>query len=335
VKVRIRVALAVTGVLSVLALSASLYLLLGLLSRGEETAGTEYARFHLALFVPSDGGAFFDRVAEGALAAAAESDAALSVHYLGADSAALEFAPFLGADGVAVCPSGDSPAERARLDAIAAAGIRLVLVNRAIPSEQPRAFVGANNYDWGKKAGALVEGALRREGTLAVIYSDKAPSVLAERELFEMGLNVAFGEAHGSRLGGVAEMPIAAWKTGLNPQDAEHIVYEIVHKTPDLAGVIFTDEHDTIAGCQALIDLNLVGKVSIVGAGADDAIAEYVRKGIVAGSVVVDPALIGAEAIRSLVELCASGYTSNSVDTSIAVLDRENTARPRTGGSRK
>ena len=46
-----------------------------------------------------------------------------------------------------------------------------------------------------------------------------------------------------------------------------------MHGTPDLSGVIFTDEHDTVAGCQALIDLNLVGRISIVGAGSQKAIS--------------------------------------------------------------
>lgn len=332
-KVRVKLALAVTGAFSIISLSASLLLLRSLLSQGE--AVSETARFHLALFVPRDGGSFFEALAEGALNAAEENDASLSIHYLGADSSSLEFAPMLGADGIAVCPGGSGAAESSGLDSINEAGIPLVLVNRSVPAEQPRPFVGVNNYDWGKRAGSFVGGSLRRPGTLAVIYSDKAPSVLAERELFEMGLNGALSEGRGSRLGGSAETPIAAWKTGLNPQDAEHIIYEIVHGTPNLAGVIFTDEHDTIAGCQALIDLNLVGRLSIVGAGSPDAIAEYVRKGIIAGSVVVDPAAIGQAAVISLVELCATGYTSNSVDTGISALDRESLARGRVTRTRK
>jgi len=333
VKFPVRIALAVTGALSVISLSASLMLLRGLLSQGDTAPGS--ARFHLALFVPRDGGSFFETLAEGALQAAAENDAALSIHYLGPDSLSLEFASLLGADGIAVCPGGSEVEERVGLESISAAGLPLVLINRSVPSDLPRPFVGVNNYDWGKRAGSFVESSLRRPGTLAVIYSDKAPSVLAERELFEMGLNQALGEGRASRLGGSAETPIASWKTGLNPQDAEHIVYEIVHGTPDLSGVIFTDEHDTVAGCQALIDLNLVGRISIVGAGSQKAIEDYVRKGIMAGSVVVDPSVIGQTAINSLVELCATGYTSNSVDTGISVIERETLARSRVARTRK
>lgn len=325
-KIYLKIALALSGAISLVTLAASIFLLRSLLENGEryESAGT--ARFHLALFVPRDGGPFFEGIAEGAARAAAENDAALSIHYFGTDASALSFAPDLGANGVAVCPVSDSAAVRDRLDAIAAAGTPLVLVNRTIPAEQPRPFIGANNYDYGKKAGVLIAGAAREKGTLAVLYSDKAPSVFAERELFEMGLN-------GSLAGRLAGS-ISSWKTGLNPQDAEHIVYELVHSTPDLAAVVFTDEHDTVVGCQALIDLNLVGRITIVGAGSGDQITEYVRKGIIAGSVVIDPELLGAEAMRSLVELCASGYTSNSVDTGISVIDRENLARYRPGKDR-
>ena len=97
--------------------------------------------------------------------------------------------------------------------------------------------------------------------------------------------------------------------------------------------MVFTDERDTVAGSQALIDLNLVGRVAVVGSGSGPAVAEYVRKGIVTGSVAADPRLIGAEAIRILAELSGSGYASSSVDTGLAVVSRENLTRFAAGRS--
>ncbi len=331
-KYSFRLALALSGAVSLATFAVTAFQLRAPMP-GERIGGSgEAARYHLALFVPRDGGAFFESLAEGALQAAGEAGAALSVHYLGIDGSSLEFAPMLGADGIALCPISDTTALRARLDAVAASGLPLVLVNRAIPSEQPRTFVGTNNYDWGRKAGSLIaeELAIRGEqGTVAVVYSDKSPSVFAERELFEMGLRSALSAASPSMKGGRIE----ARYTALNPQDAEQVIYELVHATPDLSAVVFTDERDTVAGSQALIDLNLVGRVAVVGSGSGPAVAEYVRKGIVTGSVAADPRLIGAEAIRILAELSGSGYASSSVDTGLAVVSRENLTRFAAGRS--
>ena len=53
------------------------------------------------------------------------------------------------------------------------------------------------------------------------------------------------------------------------------------------------------------------------------AILEYIRKGILAGSIAVNPERIGYEAIRSLTELRTTGYTSTSVDTGVEIVDRD------------
>ncbi len=71
-----------------------------------------------------------------------------------------------------------------------------------------------------------------------------------------------------------------------------------------------------------LIDMNLVGQVQIIGFGNDPVILENIRKGIIAGSIVINPERMGYEAVHSLIELCSSGYTSTSIDTGISIIDR-------------
>jgi len=72
-----------------------------------------------------------------------------------------------------------------------------------------------------------------------------------------------------------------------------------------------------------LIDMNLVGRVQLVGFGSDPLIQGFIRKGIIAGSITVAPDRIGYSAIRALIDLKTGGYTSTSVDTGVAILDMD------------
>jgi len=84
--------------------------------------------------------------------------------------------------------------------------------------------------------------------------------------------------------------------------------------------VIFTDANDTIAAAQVLIDMNLVGRVALVGFGDDPGILGFIRKGVVGGSIAVAPGHIGYEAVRSLAALVTTGYTTGSLDTGITII---------------
>jgi ribose transport system substrate-binding protein len=306
-----RAALTLSGVLAAGALATSAALLFGMSVRAPATE-TAAARYHFAIFLPEDRTSFSVALVAGARLAAAEAGAALTVHAADAAGTELDMAGYLGLDGAVVCPNLDDALTLKQLEKLRAGGLKLVLVSHNLPADQPWPFIGTNHFALGKKAGGLVEGDARR---LAVVYSAKAPAIYAERELVEMGISGVLG----NRLAA----PIDSLRTDLNPRDGERAVHQLLRDRPDLTTLVFTDAEDTLAGAQAVIDLNLVGKVQVIGFGADPAIAEYVQKGIVSASLVVDPERLGFQAVRSLIELCDSGYTSTSVDIGITVLARE------------
>ena len=91
----------------------------------------------------------------------------------------------------------------------------------------------------------------------------------------------------------------------------------------DTARVSVNDRTDTIAAAQTLIDMNLVGRVRIIGFGADPGIQDGIRKGVIACSIVFNADRIGYEAVQSLAALRRTGYTSTSIDTGIEIIGRE------------
>lgn len=271
---------------------------------------------HFSLYVPDSRNAYFSELVAGARKGAFECHAALSVHQISFVGKDLRMASWTGVDGVIVCPDLDDAIVSKNLEKLRADKIPVVLANHNIPADQPWPFVGTNNFDFGKKAGALAKSESAGGVRLAVVYSEKSLAIYAERELVEMGISSALGERMSSA--------IASLKTDTNPRAAEETVYQLVRSRPDITTILFTDSTDTLAGTQTLIDLNLVGRIQIIGFGADPETLSYIKKGIISASIVIDPELVGYRAVLSLAELCGAGYTSNSVDTGIEVVTQQN-----------
>jgi ribose transport system substrate-binding protein len=281
-------------------------------SSGTAAASLSY---HFSLYLPDNRNSFFTGIIRGAERAATELNAAISIHSIDPVKNELEMAPYTGVDGAIVCPYLEDALARRQLDRLGARQIPVVIINHNVPNDQPWPFIGTNNFDVGRRIG-IISGSLTPDPLrLALVYSDKAPGIYGERELMEMGITTALGD----RLAA----PILGFKTKLNPLDAEDLLYRLFRTHPDINTVVFTDSNDTIAAAQTLIDMNLVGRVRIIGFGADPGIQDGIRKGVIACSIVFNAERIGYEAVQSLAALRRTGYTSTSIDTGIAILGRE------------
>lgn len=315
-KNRIRSGLLLTGLLALVSFGMSAYLMSGLGKTQKHELYADQNLRHFSLYLPQTKNSYFSDILEGARRAAKENDAVLSIHSLDSSGISLQMAVHTGVDGIVVCPDLDDAVVLEKLIRLSERSIPVVLVNHNIPADQPWPFVGTNNFDFGKKAGSLVNRDEKDAIRLVVVYSEKSPAIFAERELVEMGIH--------SVLGRNLAAPIFGQKTDLNPRDAEKIVYSIVRDRPEINTLIFTDLNDTLAGTQALIDLNQVGRIQIVGFGNDPAIINFIQKGIITGTLVVNPYLMGSQAIQSLAELQSAGYTSTAVDIGIDVIHANN-----------
>lgn len=296
---------------------------------GEEAEAAE-AAYHFALFLPDEVQGFFPQVAQGAREAAAEFDCALSFHPIGDGRLDLEMARYTGIDGVALYPSIDDEEARRILEDLNDRGIAVVLVEHALSSESPWPFVGTNAFDIGKRIGELLKAQsaeIGEELQAALVYSEKSPGIYSEKDLVGLGIAAAAGE----RLAN----PLSIRLTDLNPLDAEALVYGILRNEPEITTIVFTDSRDTLAATQVLIDMNLVGSVRLIGFGSDEAILEYVEKGVLAATVVTNPTGIGYGAVEMLMEMRRMGNAPAYVDTGVRVVTAENLEAFRRGEARE
>ncbi|MDR0377601.1 MAG: substrate-binding domain-containing protein [Spirochaetaceae bacterium] len=267
--------------------------------------------YHFSLYLPDNRNSFFTGIIDGAERAASEMNVAISIHSIDPVKNELEMASYTGVDGVIVCPYLEDALARRQLDKLGQ--IPVVIINHNIPNDQPWPFIGTNNFDVGRHIGMLLGNAGDGPIRLAMVYSDKSPGIYGERELVEMGIAAV--------LGGRLAAPITGFRTNLNPLDAEELLYRLFRSNPDINTIVFTDPNDTIAAAQTLVDMNLVGRVRVIGFGTDPGIEENIRKGVIASSIVINAERIGYEAVRSLATLRRTGYTAASVDTGIEIID--------------
>lgn len=284
------------------------------ISSDEETV--EPRERHIGVFLPSPGSLFFDEVREGAEAVAQECNAALSFHSISTDNPEFVFARYSGIDGAIVYPYGDEVVMRRRLDELEKSEIPVVLIERGVASDWPFTFVGTNNFNMGRRIGALVDSLFEGPVKLTVVYSDKSPGAASEKELVELGITTVLGE----RLAA----PVERRQTGLNPLDAEALTYQLLRNDSELTVLVFTDTNDTLAAMQVIVDLNLVGRVQVVGFGMTDMIRDYLDQEVMAASIVVKPQVIGSQAVKVMTELLRDGYLAGYIDTGFDIVQGRN-----------
>ncbi|ORC35039.1 sugar ABC transporter substrate-binding protein [Marispirochaeta aestuarii] len=288
---------------------------------------TETADYHFAFFLPREFYSFFRSVASGAQEAAEEMDCALSFHTIGNDSLDLEMARFSGIDGVVLYPSINEEEARRILDEFDDSGISVVLIEHTLSDSSPWPFVGTNNFDIGKKIGNLIKSRSGSPLQIAVVYSMKSPGIYAEKDLVGLGIT--------STLGPLLETPLESRITNLNPLDAEELTYEMLLNEPWISTIVFTDTSDTLAATQVLIDMNMVGTVRLIGFGTEDAILDYVEKGILEATIATNPWDIGYNAVKVLVKQQSEGHMPGYVDTGVEIVTERNVDRFRKNGSRR
>lgn len=279
-------------------------------SRESAASGIE-KNSHYAFFLPSSDYSFFKQLKAGALSAAESMDCSISFHELDTDPLSLEMVPFSGVDGIGVYAYQEDANTLVNLSAISDAGIPVIQIENEIIRDEKTFFIGTNNFDSGKAIGKLALKSKKEKINLALVYSEKNPGLMTKANLIELGLMSTLGY----RLANIQKE-----ETNLNPLDAERLTYKLIRQEPAIDVIVLTDPNDTLVTVQAIVDMNLVGEIQVIGFGDDERIKEFINKGLVLGTIVRNPFRIGFSAVMALQEISTNGYTSAYVDTGISII---------------
>lgn len=279
-------------------------------SKESSASGIEKSN-HYAFFLPSSDYSFFIQLKAGALSASESMDCSISFHELDVDPLSFEMVPFTGVDGIGVYAYREDMGTLANLMAISNAGIPVIQIENEILRDERTFFIGTNNFESGKAIGKLALKSKKENLDVVLVYSDKNPGLMTEANLIELGLISTLG----NRLAHLQKE-----ETTLNPLDAERLTYRLIRQDPAIDVIVLTDPNDTLVTVQAIVDMNLVGEIQVIGFGDDERILEFIQKGLVLGSIVRNPFRIGFSAVMALQEISTHGYTSAYVDTGISII---------------
>jgi ribose transport system substrate-binding protein len=107
--------------------------------------------------------------------------------------------------------------------------------------------------------------------------------------------------------------------------DSEEAIRDIFISSdiiPDI--LVCMDEVDTECACQAIVDYNKVGEVTIIGSYSSDIILEAIRKNLAALTVAMDTRQLGKQSVQALLEYQEMGYVNNYYNVDLHIINTEN-----------
>ena len=301
--------------------AAALVLALCLLLAGCGSKSGTSGPTKVVLIAKSTQTEFWKSVFAGAKAAASEYNVELTIagpeteEDFAAQNDYIDLAVAGGAEALvfsAISYDENAPA----IDRAAAAGVKVVVIDSDVHSNAVAARIGTDNVDAGRKA---AEAALQvREGELVVglINYDLGSRNGQEREA---GVREVFsGE---SRVKGIYGINVLA-----EQEDARLKTLDLLQRHPEINALIAFNEPTSVGAALAVDELELNGRVSLVGFDSNVRTVDLMQTGAVSALVVQNPYAMGYLGVETACSLLGGViYDPNAlIDTSTRVVQREN-----------
>ena len=254
---------------------------------------------------------------EGMLKEAEQKNIGLEFHMIDDVDQATEIVDMLvraGVDGI-ITQGINNPAFLEALKSATQERIPLVLIYTDLAAAERDAFVGVNPFEMGNTVAKLLVMSKPHEGKVVLI--SQSFSEVSENPASKMHV-LGFLDS----LEGYMNPDNVIVKTSQPTLlSAEGLVSELFIQDQGISAVVCTNETDTIGVAQVVIDLNRVGKTTIIGTGFTEEIAEYIDKGIVYGTVYRNPVNMGTNVILTLTDL---QNAETHVEMPLEIITKEN-----------
>jgi len=280
---------------------------------------------HFAALLIGNEKIFLEHLREGIEDEAEKADVAIEFFEVNDVSEGVEIIQLLvraGVDGIIT--QGINNAEFIEvLNTVKDSKIPLVLVYTDAQSSGRNAFVGINPFDMGIEAARLLIESEGANGNVVFFYqSSESVKEDTTSKMQMLGFMDALSKVNKSDR-------VISKNTQPTLLSAEGIVSDLFLGQNDISAIVCMNETDTIGVVQVVIDLNKVGKVTVIGTGLTEEILDYIDKGIMYGSLFRSPNEMGEQSLRELHKIFEnrddSGFRSvEHTDMSVEVITKEN-----------
>lgn len=277
------------------------------------------ADHHVIALLPDGNTAFTADLRNGILDTAAQRNIALEIRYLPPASDlqgarhALEAALLSRPDGVLVC-GRPVPEWIALVNRGVESGVPVITMVSDVAGSKRQAFVGANDYSLGKVAARLVFDSRPASARVGLVISpDGITSPQASGNLVQAGFNEVARSGPDHRI-------IAIIQTDQSILGGEAATRQLLVANPDIDTLVCLSARDTIGAVQALVDMNRLGNVAIIGSDDTPVIREMIQKKVISAAIARRPRQMGSQAMEALLSVILGGTPSSFIEHGVMVL---------------
>ena len=217
-------------------------------------------------------------------------------------------------DGIitmALSPAAIGPA----IDRAKDAGIPVILVDTDAPDSSRDAYVGTSNYDAGYTAGEAMIEATGGEAKIGIIRGTEGQETDNERI---RGFEDAIADQEGLEILDVQSCN-SDMLTGTQK------VTDMLKAYPELTAIFGSEGTGAVAAGKVLLEQERVGEITVIGFDDTDECLDYIRQGVVYGTIAQKPHFMGKMAVDMLNDLNDGKELEETlIDSGVTVVTEEN-----------
>ncbi|MEH6996310.1 substrate-binding domain-containing protein [Neobacillus drentensis] len=190
--------------------------------------------------------------------------------------------------------------------------VPVLLVDTDLPIKNKTAYIGTDNLELGKKAGAFLASQLQPGNKIAIIAGDLSFSVFKERI---EGATISLRNAG---------IQIAYLKTGIldDPKTIQSVITKLLRDQPDIKGVLTT--HDTIA-LPAIKELEEQGlSIPVIGPDGLTEMLKFIADETIPGTMAQNPYDMGYLSVETAMKVINGENVEPFVDSGVDIIIKEN-----------
>ncbi|MDF2587688.1 MAG: sugar transporter substrate-binding protein [Anaerocolumna sp.] len=278
--------------------------------------------YHLQVIIQNTDEYFWNSFREGAQVAAEELGVYVEFVAITQNSTdllkeAVEKGVNAGVDGIALQPA-DSEETKNMLDEAKNQGVAMITYENDSFTIPDTPMVGSNSFSLGNFAGDMAVKASDGRGNVVVILNESGEqSDVSYRNLIIQGIVESFSRYSTINITDIYTIDKEMF-------EAEKVASTIVSNNEKVDLIICLDERSTPGIAQVLVDNNMVGDIKLVGYGIAPQTLDYIKRGVIYGTVCPNSYEIGYDTVKQLTQSINQEPISNYTNTELYTIDSSN-----------
>lgn len=206
--------------------------------------------------------------------------------------------------------------------------VPLVTVESDNKESNRSAFIGTSSYRLGEEAADLLVKATGGTGDILLLRKNIGTGYSLDEELRIDGFT--------SRLRPYRQLNIIDVEINIEAlETTESVIGKALQTYPEIKAIYTPTSVETIEAAKYIVNKNIVGQVVIVGIGNSKEAIHYIKRGIIYGTVMSDPYLMGYKSVEMLIQVSENSNISVVADTGLKINTYESVLSEEADSSRQ